>query len=177
MIAIAAVVITTVSVVCFATIQSHLRMRRMRSATWEELFAKIQTVHSEGLEVVALDNLHPKANQLQLEPPDMWQLLGGINGLKRMRDNAKVLIALAAYVQRWNYVEAVIVAERMRRDAVHLKRAVLHIHLEMLLRTKWMRVPFYVHEAATSYYLMRQRLLALYESSHVGLLPRLREAL
>jgi hypothetical protein len=177
MIAIAAVVITTVLSVFVITIQSHLRMYRMRSATWEDLLAKIQEVPRQGLEIVALDNLHPKVNQLQLEPPDMWQLLGGINGLQRMNENAKVLIALAAYVQRWNYVEAVIVAERMRRDAVHLKRAVLHIRLEMLLHSKWLRVPFYVHEAATSYYLMTQRLFALYESNHAGLLPRLREAL
>jgi hypothetical protein len=40
-----------------------------------------------------------------------------------------------------------------------------------------MRIPFYIHEASAAYYLMRQRLLALYETSHAGLLPRLSAAL
>lgn len=177
MIAIAAVVIVTSSVLLIGTVKYHLSIHRLRSANWELLVAKIHAVPRQGLEMVALDNLQPCVNQLQLEPPDMWQLLGGIEGLEHMRENAQILITLAAYVQRWNYAEATIVAERMRRDAVRLKRAVLHIRLEMFLRSKWLRVPFYVHEAATSYYLMTRRLLALYESSHVGLLPRLREAL
>jgi hypothetical protein len=34
-------------------------------------------------------------------------------------------------------------------------------------------MPFNVHEAASAYYLMRQRLLALYETSHAGLYPAL----
>ncbi len=177
MIAIVAAVTITLSFLFVSTVRYHLYIYRLRSATWEDLLVKIRAVPRQGLEVVALDNLQPGTNQLQLEPPDMWQLLGGFDGLQRMKENAQILIALAAYVQRWNYAEAIIVAERMRRDAVHLKRAVFLIRLEMLLRSKWLRVPFYVHEAATYYYLMTKRLLALYESSHVGLLPRLKEAL
>jgi hypothetical protein len=38
-------------------------------------------------------------------------------------------------------------------------------------------IPFHLHEAASSYYLMRQRLLALYQTSHAGLYPRLAEVL
>jgi hypothetical protein len=177
MIAITAVVASTISAIVVSTVQYQSHIHRLRSATWEELITKLQAVPRKGLETVALDTLQPKVNQLQLEPPDMWQLLGGIKGLQRMKENAQILIALAAYVQRWNYTEATIVAERMRMDAVHLKRAVFHIQVEMLLHSKWMRMPFYVHEAAASYYLMTQRLFALYESSHAGLLPRLKEAI
>jgi hypothetical protein len=90
-----------------------------------------------------------------------------------MRENGRILIALASYVERWNFDEGVIIAERMRRDGLQLRRSVTWIMLETFLGMKQIRIPFYLHEAASSYYLMRQRLLALYETNHAGLYPRL----
>jgi len=40
-----------------------------------------------------------RRNQLRIEPEEMWNLLGGLEGLKRMQENATVLIALAAYAE------------------------------------------------------------------------------
>ena len=40
----------------------------------------------------------------------------------------------------------------------------------------WVSVPFHLQEAASAYYLMRERLLALYETSHIALLPQLAQA-
>jgi hypothetical protein len=155
--------------------------RKLRAASWDDLLSQLQPVSRQGVTAVALDNLQPKASQLQLEPAEMWQMLGGGEGFERMRKNATVLLELAGWVQRWNYEEAAIVVERMRRDASQLRRAIFRIQLAMvltmLLRSRALRVPFSIHEAATSYYLMTARLLALYETSHAGLLPRLAEAL
>jgi hypothetical protein len=81
------------------------------------------------------------------------------------------------YTQRWNFNEGVIVSERMRRDALALRRSVRRVELRRVLckfiRRFGLREPFDVHEAVASYYLMRQRLLALYETSHAGLYPAL----
>jgi hypothetical protein len=158
-------------------IYTQIRARRLRSTTWEDLVSRMQPMHARGLEIVALDNLQPKANQLQLEPEHIWGLIGGTEGLRRMRENADTLIALAAYVQRWNFEEGVIVTERMRHDAVQLKRAIFRLRFEMMIRRSQIRAPFYIHQAASSYYLMTRRLMALYETSHAGLLPRLAEAM
>ncbi len=155
----------------------HSSNYQLRSASWEELVSQIQPIPAADLERLAMDNLRPQPDQLQLEPNEMWNLVGGIDGMIRMRENSKVLIALAAHVQQWNYTQAVVVAERMRRDAVQIRRALLKAELELLLSRKWIRMPFYIHDLASSYYLMTQRLIALYQISHVGLLPRLREAL
>jgi hypothetical protein len=155
----------------------QISTQRRRSAKWEDLVAQLEPLHARGLEIVALDNLQPKANQLQLEPEHLWGLIGGMEGLRRMRKNADLLIAIAGYVQRWNFDEGVIVTERMRHDAVQLKRAIFRIRMEMLIRRTQIRVPFYIHQAASSYYLMTKRILALYETSHSGLLPRLAEAM
>lgn len=168
------------SFVCILTVgllTSHMRSHKVSTSNWDELMAKIQPVTSEGITAVALDHLVPRKNQLELEPEKMWELVGGLEGLERMKDNADVLIALAAHAERWNRDEGIIVAERMRRDALAVRKAVRSIELAMFFRLNLARVPFHLHDAAGSYYLMKQRLLALYETSHVGLYPRLAEVL
>jgi hypothetical protein len=170
-------IILFLAVLAAGLIYMQVSAQRLRSTTWEDLVAQIEPMHARGIELVALDNLQPKANQLQLEPEHLWGLVGGMEGLRRMRKNADLMIALAAYVQRWNFEEGVIVAERMRHDAVQLKRAVFRVRFDMMIRRSQLRAPFYIHQAAASYYLMTKRLLALYETSHSGLLPRLAEAM
>lgn len=151
---------------------------------WKEIIAKLEPVNLEGMGIVARDFLEPSRDQLKLDPNEIWSLVGGWEGLKRMRANANLMLALAAYSQRWNFEEGVVVAERMRRDALKLRRAVRHLELQtrpsvmrLLPKKYWFNVPFEVHEVASSYYLMRQRLLALYETSHAGLYPQLAASL
>jgi hypothetical protein len=112
----------------------------------------------------------------------MWEMIGGYAALKDMAENAQVLLSLAAYAQQWNFEEGVIVAERMRRDALTLRRAVYRIawrKAAFLLLPRRLRVleAFDLDEAVSSYHLMCQRLLALYQTSHAGLYPALAEIL
>jgi hypothetical protein len=111
----------------------------------------------------------------------MWLMLGGREGLRRMRENAKLMVLLAAHAQQWNFDEGVIVTERMRRDAVRLRSSIRRIEFALtfniVMRRSATLIPFHLHEAASAYYLMRQRLLALYQTSHSGLYPRLAEVL
>jgi hypothetical protein len=150
---------------------------QLRDREWDDLLGMLQPVHFRGLELVALDHIDPHGHQLQIEPGDMWALLGGPEGLRRMKQNADIMIALAAYASRWNMVEAAIVAERMRQDGIMLKRALFRIKFDAMLHRRPMRFPFYLHQAASSYYLMLRRLLCLYEANHAGLHPRLAAAL
>ncbi|MBT9329967.1 hypothetical protein [Paracidobacterium acidisoli] len=166
-----------VALVVAGFLYTQIASQKLRSATWDGLAARIVPVPFSGISIVAMDNLQPGQNQIELEPGDMWQLVGGKQGLDSMYKNAEVLIQLAAWVQRWNYEEAAIVSERIRRDAVQLRRSIRRIRFSMLLQRKPIRIPFYIHEAATAYHLMSQRLLALYQGSHSGLYPRLAESL
>jgi hypothetical protein len=160
-----------------ALLHSYISANRLARCSWEELVGKLHRIESTGIVTVAMNYLAPAKDQLELQPEEMWNLLGGLEGLQRMRENGRILIALAAYVERWNYEEGVIIAERMRRDGLQLRRAVTRIMLETFVGMKQVRIPFYMHEAASSYYLMRQRLLALYQTNHAGLYPRLIEVL
>ncbi len=147
----------------------------------ESLLTSFEPVDLGGLSCVAQDYLEPQRGQVSMEPEVIWHLLGGNVGLKRMSNNAQLLLALAAHASQWNDEEGLIVAERMRRDALRLRSAVRQIRFGMMSQSvtgrHWISVPFQLQEAASAYYLMRQRLLALFESSNVGLMPSLVAAL
>ncbi len=160
-----------------ALLHSYITAKRLAACTWDELVAKLHPVESNGVMTVALNHLVPERDALNLEPQKMWILMGGLEGVQRMRENGRILVALASYVERWNFDEGIIIAERMRRDGMQLRRAVTRIMLATFLGRQRMRVPFYLQEVASSYYLMRQRLLVLYETNHAGLYSRLAEAL
>ncbi len=153
---------------------------RLDEHGWTALLRALQPVDLPGLHCVARDFLEPKRGQTAMEPEIIWEMLGGEQGLRRMSANATLLLALAAHATQWNGEESIIVAERMRRDALRLRSAVRQVRLGMLsdliTGQHWISVPFQMQEAASAYYLMRERLLALYETSHIALLPQLVQA-
>ena len=158
-------------------VQSRRKKTRLSSTDWDELVERLAEVPMPGITKVALDYLHPGKGQLRIQTDEMWCLVGGAEGLKRMQANAEILIQLAAYAERWNVQESIIVGERMRREGLALRRAVRKIQSGMF--SGWGRAtgPFLVQEAASVYFLMWQRLLALYETSHAGRFSRLSVAL
>jgi hypothetical protein len=170
-------------VVCLllAALKSQFSALRVDRRSWSELVSSLQPIEFDHVTSVARDFLEPREGQISLEPPDMWLMLGGKEGLRRMRNNAQLMLLLAAHAQRWNFDEGVIVTERIRRDALRLRQAVRRVEIALMFHGVLHRsatlIPFYLHEAASAYYLMRQRLLALYQTSHAGLYPRLVEVL
>jgi hypothetical protein len=156
-------------------------LRRQRQRSWHEIAAGLQQLNTDGLAAVAINYLEPHSGQIDMEPEAIWKSLGGYHGLRKMRENAEVMLELAACAQQWNFVEAVIVTERMRLDAAQLRRAVRRAELGLislrLFRHYQLTLPLHAQEASSAYYLMRQRLLCLYQTSHAGLYPKLAEAL
>lgn len=153
------------------------KKNRLAANTWHGLVRQLDHLPMFGITKVALDFLQPTKGQIRIPTEDLWLLVGGVKGLKRMQANADILLQLAAFAQQWNLEESIIVGERMRRDGLQLRRAVHKIEVGLLLGFGKTTGPFCVQEAAGAYYLMRQRLLALYETSHVGRLNHLSDAL
>ena len=164
-----------------AVLADRRASRKIALLDWNDLVAALYRLDMVELSAVAMDYLAPHRGQIDLEPKEIWESLGCYEGLKRMRENAEIMLALAAYAQRWNFEEAVIVTERMRLDAASLRRAIRRVELGMiptsLLRHFRLTLPLHAQEASSAYYLMRQRLLALYETSHVSRYPALAAAL
>lgn len=155
--------------------------RKNSQRDWHDLVAGLHHVDFKGVSTVAVDYLTPHRGQIDMEPDQIWKSLGGYEGLKQMRENAEIMLALAAYAQQWNFEEAVIVTERMRHDAASLRRAVRRVEYGLiparLLRRFRFTLPLHAQEACSAYYLMRQRLLSLYETSHECRYPALAASL
>lgn len=170
------------SICAFAAVAMYARRSSIRldDRCWDDLLAAVEPLDLDGVQCVARDFLDPQGGQIAMEPEVIWHMIGGELGLQRMRANATLLLSIAAHATQWNEEEGVIVAERMRRDALRLRSAVRQIQLGMLSQVitgrHWVSVPFQLQEAASAYFLMRQRLLALYETTHIGLLPQLAQA-
>src|SRR5277367_890186 len=155
----------------------HISAIRINHCDWNDLFKKLEAVPQLAVAQVGDEYLNPRPNQIAIEPVDIWVGLGGMDGIRRMRRNARVLIALAGYAERWNFTESVIVKERMRRDALHLQIAALQISARLFLGIGRIRFAFYLQESAASYHLMTKRLLALYQTSNSALYLQLASAL
>ncbi len=167
----------TVAIVVVLSVNTHVQASRMARLDWDDLVAQIKPVPFAGVSAVALDYLQPRKGQMRIETDELWTLIGGYDGIRRMYDNSAILLALAAYTQRWNPGESVIVVERMRRDGVLLRRTTQRLLLRYMFGAAQTRGPFSMQEATSAYYLMRERLLALYETSHAGRYAQLAAAL
>ncbi len=160
-----------------AYVASSRKKTAVAQVSWEELIAKLEPVPVHGIARVAVDYLQPGKGQIAIEPAEMWSLIGEWEGLRKMQINAEVLISLAGMAQQWNFNEAVIVAERMRRDGLALRQAAQRVELALIFGYDRVKAPFSIQEVASAYHLMRERLLALYETSHAGRYPELAAAL
>jgi hypothetical protein len=165
-----------ISIFGFAFLRTRLKASRLSRLSWDDLVGRLKPVPFSGISTIAVDYLQPSKGQIDIETNELWAMIGGLEGLQSMYANAEILIALAGYAQRWNLDESVIVAERMRRDGIKLRRATSKLSMSFLVGFG-VHGPFHVQEAASAYYLMRRRLLALYETSHVGRYSRLAAAL
>ncbi len=164
-------------IVGISYVQDWRKKDRLSATTWEQLIGQLEALPMLGITKVALDYLQPTKGQIAIQTDEMWQLVGGAEGLKRMQTNAEILLQLAAFAEQWNRQECIIVGERMRRESQTLRKAVGKIQRGLIWGYGRATGPFCVQEATSTYYLMRRRLLALYETSHVGRHARLSIAL
>jgi len=166
---------------CFATAYAgynfsfQLERRKLLNSDWTEILARVKPVNVHAIAEIADAYLHPTADQLRIEPTEMWTRIGGKEGLDDMRKNAKAMLDLAVYAAQWNRMEGRIVGEMIRRDGVRLNKAIRQIEIGHYLESNARYAAFELQETIATYHLMRERLLGLYQVAHAGLLPRLIE--
>ncbi len=144
--------------------------------------ARLVAVDSQGIEQIAFDLIdesgRPRTDggQKELEPEQIWGLIGGMQGLEVLERNSLVLIDMAYYVQRW-YPEAIAVAEELRIKAREIEWHVSR--LRAAERTGKLEAWFanYAQNATAAYYLMTRRILVLYKNGDVAMAADLQRAL
>lgn len=140
------------------------RLQRRKQNSLEALLARITPLDRTSLAWIAED-LYGEADHgsetERLESAQIWDLIGGMDGLLQMEANCAVLIDLASLLQE-RYPEALVVAEDLR-----LKTREIQWHLDRLrgaARLGKLEGVFeeYAQRAVASYYGMTQRVLELY---------------
>lgn len=163
-------------------VRSFARARKASSGEWDDLLGRLQEVDRGSIELIALDLIGEGSSPAEgyggceLDASQISRMIGGLEGLQVLKQNCDVLIDLACYVQRW-YPEAMLVAEELRLNAREIQ---WHIsRLEGAARTQNLETNFadYAQRAVAAYYLMTQKVLALYASADLPGLVELQRAI
>jgi hypothetical protein len=160
----------------------YFRARQSPQVSWEDLVKKLAWIDRNTIAQVALDLVDESGEPREgpdvanLEPAQLWNLLGGLKGLEALEKNSEVLIDLAFYLQKW-YPEAIVIAEQLRLDARELRWHVARLKGAARTGNLQISFPFYAQRAAVTYYLMTRRLLDLYQAVNFSMLAKLQEAL
>lgn len=162
-----------------AVFQTYKTNRKLRKTAWRELVAMLEMLPIDGIKAVALDHLEPGPGQMRIKPKEMWELVGGFEGLSSMYFNTRVLCALASHAERWDPEEAFVVTLRVRMEAWTVRVAILSLFFRSMIPSIRLnrKVPSLLHQAAASYYLLSTRVLSLYETTHSARLNVLKTAM
>lgn len=148
------------------------RIRVSPDHQWESLLGQLVEINRVGLKRVALDSIEPSGQRRtdelarELEPDQIWELLGGIEGIEKLDGNSKVLIAMAEYLQR-TYPETNDVAQELRQQAADLKWQAERLRMAVDQGTIEFHVSTYAPNVAIHYFLMEQRLKAICERVNI----------
>ena len=164
------VLVLFVTALVALVVLNQLRTRRLAKQSWEELLGrliitdpyKIKRVASSLLE--AENSPCSQDSQDELDPEEIWDLLGGLEGLETLANNCSVLVELACYVQQ-TYPEALVVAEQLRLNAREVNWHVSRLLTSSRVETLHASFPHYAQRAAATYFQMTLTLLALSRAS------------
>ena len=158
------------------------KLRRSYKSTWEELMNQIVPIDRQAIETVALDAIEPSGerrsdeHRRELGRKEIWDLLGGMDGIRRMENNSRVLIEMALYLQQW-HPEAADTAEEIRLEAGKLNWQTRWLHEAEKNDCLELHFHMYGQNAAISYYSMVKKTIALFQHSEASLLGDLQRAL
>jgi hypothetical protein len=178
---IGAVAIFVVSLIAIAAYY-YRRARNSTQNDWDSLLNRLARVDRSSIAEVALDVIDESGQQRKdqgsaiLEPPEIWKLLGGMEGIEALEANCAVLIDLAFYLQQ-QYPEALVVAEQLRLSAREIEWQVGRLRGAAETGKLAGAFPMYGQRVAAAYYLMTQRLLDLYQQGDPPKLAALQKAL
>jgi hypothetical protein len=161
-----------IAVILVVGIRYALRLRASTRTEWEALLKSLTAIDRDGVDTVALDAIESsgrrRTDQLarELEPNEIWKLLGGLEGVKRLESNSRILVEMAAYLQR-SHPEAAAVAEELRLQAKELELHVGRLRMADEQGSLEFHVPTYAQNVAIIYYLMEQRLQVLCQQTNM----------
>jgi hypothetical protein len=173
-----------ISLIVLGGVAGHYyrKSRKTSKNTWEHLLARLAAVNRENIQQVAFDAIDssgkPRTDDAakELEPEEIWHLVGGLKGLEVLEQNSLVLIDMAFYLQHW-YPEALVTAEELRLKAREIEWHVSRLRAAAQNEALESWFANYAQNTVAAYYLMTRRVLLLYEAGGLPLLADVQKAL
>ncbi|ADW70632.1 hypothetical protein [Granulicella tundricola] len=159
-----------------------IRTRRVSHSTWEDLLDELAFVNRNNIALIAHDLIDDPNDPTrptdgrELDPSQVWTLIGGMDGLEILQENCEVLIKLASYLQQF-YPEAIVVAEQLRLNARELEWHIGRLKGAAQVDKLESVFPDYAQRAVTTYYKMTRSLITLYQQLDQSRLAALESAL
>ncbi len=154
-------------------LDTGIRRRRLLTRSWGDVLGALEPVDLDGIRTIAEGFQRSEAGGPQMDAAAMWKVVGGLDGLRRLRRNAWAMLDLAVYAEKWNLEKGLLVSDAMRQDADRLNRAIFRIQLGFFFHFGFMRSPFRLQEAVAAYNTIRGHLVELYHVPQMGLIPGL----
>lgn len=126
---------------------------------WDDVIAELQPTVTTEITTIALEYMNPGQTAFTSKSGTELVRIGGIKGVRRMRKNGDLLIALAAQAERWNPEGTRSLVTQMRRDGAELRRGAVWLAFNTLLYGQDQRGMLRVQKVAAAYYRMIFRLL------------------
>ncbi len=140
------------------------RAARYSILPWKKLVGDLKKVHLDGINTLAMDHLDPTKPHQNRSYEEILELVGGLEGLPVLRHNADIFLVLAARAEKRDPAEKSTITDQMRQDGLALRRAIVNFSISRVSGYHRKRAVLYLQEAASAYYLMRQRLVSLYSN-------------
>ncbi len=159
-----------------------LLARRYPYGHWETLLKRLSSVNRGNVAVIALDLVDESGqckrteDDSDLDPSQIWPLIGGLQGLEVLERNCAVLVDIVFYVQQW-YPEAQAIAEQLRLNAREIEWHLSRLRSAEKVGNLKKSFPDSAQRAVAIYYVMTRRVLALYEQANLPGLADLQKTL
>lgn len=160
----------------------YRKQQRFPYGDFETLLRRLAVIDRDSVALIARDLIDESGHRRtdeddeDLDPSQIWPLIGGLQGLEILERNCAVLVDLVFYVQQW-YPEALALAEQLRLNAREIEWHVSR--LKGAERTGKLESSFAdnAQRAIATYYVMTRRVLTLYEQFDLPGLAELQRAL
>lgn len=161
----------------------YVRYRRREKypyGKWEDLLKRLKPLDYGKLALIARDptietDQHDRDEE-DIDPEEIWRLLGGMRSLEVMEKNCEVLVDMVFYIQQW-YPEALLIAEQLRLNAREVEWHIGRLRAAAKAGRRKSAIAEYVQQAVVIYWQMTREVLSLYEQANISGLSDLQRVL
>ncbi len=142
--------------------------RRLRTQSWQDIVGRLKPLDEAVLDSLSLACSSSSAKRAKGDASLVWAGLGGLRGVFAIRGNARTMLELAVYAERWNPSYGAVFAELVRADVYRLRRLTIRLCLLRVFTFGGAHFKRTLVLLLRDYAGLKSRLIAIYQECHAG---------